>query len=341
MVELQPSAPRLVQLPVPPVRPLLRRTIKRFLRLLPSVLLLLFVVSLIFVTLMQIAVIHAHRRSLAFQGRSATSGGNSSAAGALLPNSKSSATSGHGHSSRSPAVASKQGAPKSQRLATPVKKKADVLRIEALLDRSSPSYETNIRILQNFVNSARIKEIIKFAQSMAPAKLLKSVLHPLGSPADVSRISKDANGAQNNRNTRQSLTVSQRSVEGVAASDEGDVPRAQSRPLLALGEDVAYSELITRDAGAPLASTSLGSSNKSGSNKPLQPHNNSRRADASAASVVASTMVAASPSSLSSSLGILYRLPDERGNKSLCPPVPPKLGKLLCEMRLGGSRAAD
>ncbi|XP_053211018.1 beta-1,4-galactosyltransferase 4-like [Panonychus citri] len=52
----------LIPIPVPPVKPLLRRTIKRFLRLLPSILLLLFVFSLIFVTLMQIAVIHANRR---------------------------------------------------------------------------------------------------------------------------------------------------------------------------------------------------------------------------------------------------------------------------------------
>lgn len=53
----------LIRIRVPLVRPLVRCTFKRILRILPSILLLLFVFSLIFVTLMQIAVIHSHRRT--------------------------------------------------------------------------------------------------------------------------------------------------------------------------------------------------------------------------------------------------------------------------------------
>ncbi|XP_076357697.1 beta-1,4-N-acetylgalactosaminyltransferase bre-4-like [Tachypleus tridentatus] len=48
---------------VPKVRPLLRRSIRRALRLMPSILVILFVFCLIIVTLLQIAVIHVHRRT--------------------------------------------------------------------------------------------------------------------------------------------------------------------------------------------------------------------------------------------------------------------------------------
>lgn len=44
------------------------------------------------------------------------------------------------------------------------KSKEDILRIEALVDRSLPSRELNVKILQNYVNSARIKEIITSLQ---------------------------------------------------------------------------------------------------------------------------------------------------------------------------------
>ncbi|UYV67842.1 B4GALT3 [Cordylochernes scorpioides] len=52
----------LIRVHIPRVRPFVRCTLRRALRLMPSFLLLLFVFSLIFVTLMQIAVIHVHRR---------------------------------------------------------------------------------------------------------------------------------------------------------------------------------------------------------------------------------------------------------------------------------------
>lgn len=42
-----------------------------------------------------------------------------------------------------------------------VKKKTGVLKIEALLDKNLPSRDINTKILQNFVNSARIREIIQ------------------------------------------------------------------------------------------------------------------------------------------------------------------------------------
>lgn len=146
---------RLVPIPVPPVRPLMRITIKRFLRVLPSILLLLFVISLIFVTLMQIAVIHTHRRTLAFQR------GMNSGAIAL-------ATSGAANSVDSQIVTSTIASASIKTVpitpAVPAKKKTDVLRIEALLDKSLPSLETNSKILQNFINSGRIKQIIQFAQ---------------------------------------------------------------------------------------------------------------------------------------------------------------------------------
>ncbi|XP_074603249.1 beta-1,4-N-acetylgalactosaminyltransferase bre-4-like isoform X2 [Brevipalpus obovatus] len=52
----------LVPIPVPPVRAISRRSLKHFLRLLPSVLGLLFILSLIFITLMNVAIINANRQ---------------------------------------------------------------------------------------------------------------------------------------------------------------------------------------------------------------------------------------------------------------------------------------
>lgn len=68
----------LVPIPVPAVRPLNRRSLKRFIRLLPSALLLLFVASLIFVTLMQIAVFHANRQFTLAQLSSSSSSSSAS-----------------------------------------------------------------------------------------------------------------------------------------------------------------------------------------------------------------------------------------------------------------------
>lgn len=162
---------------VPPVRPLLRRTVKRFLKLLPSVLLVLFVVSLVFVTLMQIAVIHSHRRALlfpslngsniyraAFDERTATSASKSAfkSSNATGANNANKETNEGGKSKGSAA-----------------KKKAEVLRIEALLDRTSPSYEANVKMLQNFVNSARIKEIIQFARDISSSTSTSPVLQEI------------------------------------------------------------------------------------------------------------------------------------------------------------------
>ncbi|RWS07990.1 beta-1:4-N-acetylgalactosaminyltransferase bre-4-like protein, partial [Dinothrombium tinctorium] len=151
-----PRGRPLVQIPVPPVRPLLRRTIKRFLRLLPSVLLLLFVVSLIFVTLMQIAVIHAHRRSLAFQRNSNSSVVISAASVASM----------------NPSTAKSGGDSRSQNNANGInqKKRQEVLRIEALLDRGSLSLEANTKTLQNLVNAGRVKQILNYVKERGKQK---------------------------------------------------------------------------------------------------------------------------------------------------------------------------
>ncbi|KAL3251006.1 hypothetical protein MRX96_055269 [Rhipicephalus microplus] len=54
------------------VHPVVCCTVKRVMRLLPSALLLIFVLSLILVTLVQIAVIHSHRRAIYLQRRLAS-----------------------------------------------------------------------------------------------------------------------------------------------------------------------------------------------------------------------------------------------------------------------------
>lgn len=151
-------------LTVPPVRPLLRRTVKRFLKLLPSVLLLLFVLSLVFVTLMQIAVIHNHRRALAF----ANINGSSSTDFRVMPTEIRKARLASLNATKNARPVKDQSVSTDKTKGGPnAKKKAEVLRIEALLDRTSPSYEANVKMLQNFVNSARIKEIIAFARGLS------------------------------------------------------------------------------------------------------------------------------------------------------------------------------
>lgn len=148
---------RLVQMPVPPVRPLLRRTIKRFVRLLPSVLLLLFVVSLIFVTLMQIAVIHTHRRLQR----------NSNSISSLM-----NSTSNPIEFQLVPTSTQSNLLPKKVMTETP--KKAEVLRIEALLDKNLPSIEANTHVIQNFINSGRIRQIIDFALNPNVSSIVES-----------------------------------------------------------------------------------------------------------------------------------------------------------------------
>ncbi|XP_054164090.1 uncharacterized protein LOC128961827 isoform X2 [Oppia nitens] len=171
---MKPSKGRLVRMPVPPVRPLLRRTIKRFLRLLPSILLLLFVVSLIFVTLMQIAVIHTHRRLQRNQntvgntvgGQQSTVAAKAMLLAAVMANNQSVPQHLAGVIQRqstptavTPSIVATSGHQTTLNGVLSVKK-TEVLRIEALLDKNLPSIETNSQVLQNFVNLGRIRQII-------------------------------------------------------------------------------------------------------------------------------------------------------------------------------------
>ena len=151
--------------------------------MIPSIFLMLFVVSLLFVTLMQIVVIHSDRKILlSYSWRN----GVSSISSSLISNVTTSSSmlkqmirglnyssdprhrDPKGLKSRGAGNASTQSMPAAAASAatttTTVKKKPDVLRIEALLDRSLPSRDVNVKVLQNFVNSARIKEIIHLLQ---------------------------------------------------------------------------------------------------------------------------------------------------------------------------------
>jgi hypothetical protein len=160
--------------------------------MIPSLLVMLFVVSLVFVTLMQVAVIHSNRNKLLGYSKDNSrvfpepssllqvSDDNSSrtsssrviltASGArfsreevlkALNYSELQSMSLHPRVLKGISV-SKSSSPPSSSL--PNKGKKDMLRIEAMLDRSLPSRDQNIKMLQNFVNSGRIKQIIRSLQ---------------------------------------------------------------------------------------------------------------------------------------------------------------------------------
>lgn len=285
---------RLVQMPVPPVRPLLRRTIKRFLRLLPSVLLLLFVISLIFVTLMQIAVIHTHRRSLVFQ-RNLNSGAlaiNGPASGELT--------------TLSPASGAARTTP-----GTLVKKKQEVLRIEALLDKTLPSVDTNSKILLNFINSGRIKQIISLAQS----EYALSFPYSLSSYNRTSNESNETNlvvtrkkGAEQSRFQSDRANVRQRKVDFVVDYRSGNSDNTENNQV---SDDFAHGD--DSDSEPNKTDLSLSVAPKS-SYPPLILNKNSPTRH-----VINNGSM---PIVLSSKRA-------NRKEKSMCPPVPPKLGKLL------------
>ena len=136
--------------------------------------LMLFVASLVFVTLMQIAVIHSHRKIIALHGSGHTTRSNSeltsSTHPSLVPWSTSLRASNYSVQGSSLTKTTKIATSSSNNVSpassssssssSGVKKKAGVLKIEALLDKNLPSRDINTKILQNFVNSARIREII-------------------------------------------------------------------------------------------------------------------------------------------------------------------------------------
>ncbi|XP_015905417.1 beta-1,4-N-acetylgalactosaminyltransferase bre-4 isoform X1 [Parasteatoda tepidariorum] len=135
----------MIRIRVPLVRPLVRCTFKRLLRVLPSILLLLFVFSLIFVTLMQIAVIHSHRRGHFVPGRHDPLSNST-----LLP------PTGH----------TILGVPSLQlpnSVTRPVPhKRPETLRVEAFLDKSAPTLEANAVIVKNMIHCTRVRRVLDF-----------------------------------------------------------------------------------------------------------------------------------------------------------------------------------
>ncbi|KFM57065.1 hypothetical protein X975_03604, partial [Stegodyphus mimosarum] len=133
----------MIRIRVPLVRPLVRCTFKRILRVLPSVLLLLFVFSLIFVTLMQIAVIHSHRRTHYVPIR------HDSLNVTIFP------PTGH----------TVLGVPNLQLPSSATKsvphKRPDTLRVEAFLDKAAPTLEANVAIVKNMVNCVRVRKVLQ------------------------------------------------------------------------------------------------------------------------------------------------------------------------------------
>ncbi|GIY35098.1 uncharacterized protein CDAR_99711 [Caerostris darwini] len=138
----------MIRIRVPLVRPLVRCTFKRILRAMPSVMLLLFVFSLIFVTLMQIAVIHSHRRNHFFPPRRDSA---PSSNATLRPTTV-------------------LGIPSLGVTKVVPHRRPDTLRVEAFLDKAAPTLEGNAAIVKNMVNCARVRKILDHlgAQPLRP-----------------------------------------------------------------------------------------------------------------------------------------------------------------------------
>ncbi|XP_064488287.1 beta-1,4-N-acetylgalactosaminyltransferase bre-4-like [Ornithodoros turicata] len=142
-----------VRVRVPYVHPIVCCTVKRAVRLLPSALLLVFVLSLILVTLVQIAVIHSHRRSLYLQ-RKTPSTSKPSTPGQTSKGSPMS----HFHAWS--AHRAKESQKKPNNTYVGAKPRPNALQVEALLDRNAPSVDGNIHILMGYANAARIRSIV-------------------------------------------------------------------------------------------------------------------------------------------------------------------------------------
>ncbi|OQR74265.1 hypothetical protein BIW11_00991 [Tropilaelaps mercedesae] len=179
---------------VPYVHPIVCCTFKRAIRLLPSILLIAFVLSLIFVTLIQVAVIHSQRRAIYLQRRvngvvstasssplyaaqasastylssygipNANPGSNNAGppqltkVGGAQPASSGSVNAGVGN--QKPPVATLPTSGGSGGPAGPTAKPGEpALRVEAILDRSAPSVENFALSINNNANAARIRRI--------------------------------------------------------------------------------------------------------------------------------------------------------------------------------------
>lgn len=164
------------------VHPVVCCTVKRAVRLLPSALLLVFVLSLILVTLVQIAVIHSHRRAIYLQRRLTSTYRPSPArlqAAAVAasgpgrqvapPDTSGSPTSNF----QSWSAAHRDSLRKSnasQGRAQTARARPNALQVEALLDRNAPTVDNNIKILTGLANAARIRDIFAdtAARTLAP-----------------------------------------------------------------------------------------------------------------------------------------------------------------------------
>ena len=359
---------------------------------------------------MQIAVIHAHRRAVAFQGSSTSSqaiplstvaynstqsDANMSSAVVLpKPTAVNSVTSRlievqyHGNSSLRPAQStssltnSKASSSSLKNAATgtvvvssgaiPSKKKAEILRIEALLDRSSPSYEANLKMLQNFVNSARIKEIIKFAQSMQStystfASTGKNVPAAITTVTHAFSFTGSAAAVANNTTTQARLQLHYTMPKSLGESNEilTQLSKYEAKnkrigvnndderqyPLMAEGiQHSSNSQVITanyNDVTARLQPTDaqVGSrtnkGNRHSSNNPLEQHNTLRNLQEGNSAVgspevsqhvkalAASTTTIGPTTTISPHMFLRTASVStmQPSNKSLCPPVPPRLGE--------------
>ncbi|XP_013774563.1 beta-1,4-N-acetylgalactosaminyltransferase bre-4-like [Limulus polyphemus] len=127
---------------VPKVRPLMRRSLKRALRLMPSMLLLLFVFCLIVVTLLQIAVIHVHRRAQ------------------YVPKEQSVPVN-----TLSPVQNKVKPTNVVVKIPKPTRKRQESMRIAAILDNKAPSISNNKLILQTHTNMARLLQIVHLISS--------------------------------------------------------------------------------------------------------------------------------------------------------------------------------
>lgn len=197
---------------------LFRRTVQKFLRIIPSLLVMLFVVSLVFVTLMQIAVIHSNRNKLlGYQSSPSTRNFFPEPSSLQLSDDNASRTSSSSSSrfiyTASGARFSRQEVLKalnysnlenmalhprilkgitvraptpSSSSATNKGKNKDTLRIEAMLDRSLSSRDHNVKMLQNFVNSARIKQMIRSLQENGMLDVPVVPQHPSSLPSKKS-----------------------------------------------------------------------------------------------------------------------------------------------------------
>lgn len=165
---------------VPYVHPIVCCTFKRALRLLPSILLIAFVLSLIFVTLIQVAVIHSQRRAIYLQRRVNGVVSTASSSPLYAQPSASSYLSSYNQQQQLqqqqqplPLQQQQQNQQNSNNKKTPTgqstqtgasggstsKPGEPALRVEAILDRNAPSVENFAVSVNNNANAARIRRI--------------------------------------------------------------------------------------------------------------------------------------------------------------------------------------